>query len=70
MLIGSCLQIIGLVIPPREGGPNHADSLNNLANIKREQGSTEDAVRLYQKALEVCDACATILLKSFKIFIL
>ena len=34
--------------------PTHADSLNNLANIKREQGFTEEAVSLYCKALEVC----------------
>ena len=34
--------------------PNHADSLNNLANIKREQGLIEDAINLYRKALEVC----------------
>lgn len=33
--------------------PTHADSLNNLANIKREQGNTEEAVQLYLKALEV-----------------
>ena len=33
--------------------PTHADSLNNLANIKREQGNTEEAVKLYLKALEV-----------------
>lgn len=33
--------------------PNHADSLNNLANIKREQGYIEEATRLYLKALEV-----------------
>ena len=33
--------------------PNHADSLNNLANIKREQGHTDEAVALYMKALEV-----------------
>ena len=33
--------------------PNHSDSLNNLANIKREQGNTEEAVRLYLKALDV-----------------
>lgn len=33
--------------------PTHADSLNNLANIKREQGNIEDAVQLYRKALEV-----------------
>ena len=33
--------------------PNHADSLNNLANIKREQGVIEDAISLYRKALEV-----------------
>merc|ERR1711962_1398395 len=33
--------------------PTHADSLNNLANIKREQGLTEDATRYYLKALEV-----------------
>jgi len=34
--------------------PTHADSLNNLANIKREQGKIEESVRLYCKALEVC----------------
>lgn len=34
--------------------PNHADSLNNLANIKREQGHIDDAISLYRKALEVC----------------
>lgn len=34
--------------------PTHADSLNNLANIKREQGMIEDAISLYCKALEVC----------------
>lgn len=33
--------------------PNHADSLNNLANIKREQSCIEDAIALYRKALEV-----------------
>lgn len=33
--------------------PNHADSLNNLANIKREQGFIEEATRLYLKALDV-----------------
>lgn len=33
--------------------PTHADSLNNLANIKREQGKVEDSIRLYCKALEV-----------------
>jgi len=33
--------------------PSHADSLNNLANIKREQGHIEEATRLYLKALEV-----------------
>ena len=33
--------------------PNHADSLNNLANIKREQGFIEQATTLYLKALEV-----------------
>lgn len=32
---------------------SHADSLNNLANIKREQGFIEEATRLYLKALEV-----------------
>ena len=36
--------------------PNHADSLNNLANIKREQGLIEEAITLYRKALEVCSA--------------
>ena len=35
--------------------PNHADSLNNLANIKREQGLIDDAVSLYRKALEVSE---------------
>lgn len=40
--------------------PTHADSLNNLANIKREQGNIEEAVQLYRKALEV-----GILLKYF-----
>lgn len=33
--------------------PTHADSLNNLANIKREQGFIDEATRLYLKALEV-----------------
>lgn len=33
--------------------PAHADSLNNLANIKREQGLIEEATRLYLKALDV-----------------
>lgn len=33
--------------------PTHADSLNNLANIKREQGYIEEATRQYLKALEV-----------------
>ena len=33
--------------------PKHADSLNNLANIKREQGLIDEAVVLYRKALEV-----------------
>ena len=33
--------------------PSHADSLNNLANIKREQGLIEDAIALYRKALEI-----------------
>jgi protein O-GlcNAc transferase len=33
--------------------PNHADSLNNLANIKREQGKIEEATRLYLEALKV-----------------
>ncbi len=33
--------------------PSHADSLNNLANIKREQGEIDKAVTLYKKALEV-----------------
>ena len=33
--------------------PTHADSLNNLANIKREQGKIEESVKLYYKALEV-----------------
>ena len=31
----------------------HADSLNNLANIKREQGSIDQAMTLYLRALEV-----------------
>ena len=33
--------------------PTHADSLNNLANIKREQGHIDEAIGLYRKALEV-----------------
>ena len=33
--------------------PSHADSLNNLANIKREQGLIEESIALYSKALEV-----------------
>ena len=33
--------------------PSHADSLNNLANIKREQGHIEEAISLYEKALGV-----------------
>ena len=33
--------------------PKHADSLNNLANIKREQGLIDEAVTLYRNALEV-----------------
>lgn len=39
--------------------PNHADSLNNLANIKREQGHIEEAISLYKKALEVSTASIT-----------
>ena len=31
----------------------HADSLNNLANIKREQGNVDQAMTLYLRALEV-----------------
>lgn len=38
--------------------PTHADSLNNLANIKREQGNIEEAVQLYRKALEVRNSWA------------
>jgi len=30
--------------------PNHADSLNNLANIKREYGLIEEATMLYRKS--------------------
>lgn len=37
--------------------PTHADSQNNLANIKREQGKIEEATRLYLKALEVMTRC-------------
>lgn len=33
--------------------PTHADSLNNLANIKREQGKIEESIKLYCKALDV-----------------
>ena len=33
--------------------PTHADSLNNLANIKREQGNVEGSIQLYCKALEI-----------------
>ena len=36
--------------------PSHADSLNNLANIKREQGLIDEAIALYKKALEVCNS--------------
>ena len=32
---------------------SHADSLNNLANIKREQGHIDEAIKLYKRALEV-----------------
>lgn len=42
--------------------PTHADSLNNLANIKREQGNIEEAVQLYRKALEVSQATLRALL--------
>lgn len=42
--------------------PGHADSLNNLANIKREQGNIEEAVVFYQKALEVHACLCTVLL--------
>lgn len=42
--------------------PTHADSLNNLANIKREQGKIEESVRLYCKALEVQSAVLLLLL--------
>lgn len=42
--------------------PNHADSLNNLANIKREQGLIEEAINLYRKALEVCYGVGSCLL--------
>lgn len=44
--------------------PTHADSLNNLANIKREQGYIEEATRLYLKALEVSTAVTTFLIVS------
>ena len=33
--------------------PSHADSLNNLANIKREQGYIDEAMNLYRKALDI-----------------
>ncbi|KAI5647006.1 tetratricopeptide repeat domain-containing protein [Phthorimaea operculella] len=33
--------------------PLHVDTLNNLGNVKREQGKIEEATKLYQKALEV-----------------
>ena len=33
--------------------PSHADSLNNLANIKREQGYIDEAMTLYRKALDI-----------------
>lgn len=42
--------------------PNHADSLNNLANIKREQGKIDKAVALYRKALEVRTVCSAFVL--------
>lgn len=48
--------------------PTHADSLNNLANIKREQGNIEEAVQLYRKALEVSFAWGKKNLTSVNIF--
>ena len=33
--------------------PTHADSLNNLANIRREQGRIDEAIHLYQRALDI-----------------
>ena len=40
--------------------PKHADSLNNLANIKREQGLIDEAVTLYRSALEVWPQCVCV----------
>lgn len=50
--------------------PTHADSLNNLANIKREQGKIEESVRLYCKALEVRTAsCIIIIITYINLFL-
>lgn len=53
--------------------PTHADSQNNLANIKREQGKIEEATRLYLKALEVsafsccCCCCCGIVFHWYRL---
>lgn len=47
--------------------PTHADSLNNLANIKREQGFIEEATRLYLKALEVSSSFLSSFKKKIKV---
>ena len=44
--------------------PSHADSLNNLANIKREQGLIEEAITLYRKALEVCSGSVAMVMNG------
>lgn len=50
--------------------PTHADSLNNLANIKREQGKIEESVRLYCKALEVRTvSCIIIIITYINLFL-
>ena len=50
LIISKCINV-GILM--YRLSPTHADSLNNLANIKREQGYIEDATRYYLKALEV-----------------
>ena len=49
--------------------PTHADSLNNLANIKREQGKIEESVRLYCKALEVRTVSCIIIITYINLFL-
>ena len=57
MMMSSCLIQVGEAEEHYRTAllmePKHADSLNNLANIKREQGLIDEAVTLYRSALEV-----------------